>query len=102
MGMNTKEEYEKFENEKNSKETLKANFTVKTAEKAMSEIIIYGTDEKTDNQNLVKSLESQNEANTDAKIKVKFRMKTQWGEKTIRSFEPGLFPLRIHSQKRIH
>lgn len=62
MAVNTKEEFEKLENEVNINETLKGKFTIKKVEKVRTKIIIYSSNKKVDDEELVKSLESQNVA----------------------------------------
>lgn len=89
MEINTKEEFKNLENELNTNENLKEKFPMKKANKCRLKMFIHGTNEM---RELVKSLESQNEAISEDKIKVEFRTKTQRERNTIVNLEPVSFP----------
>lgn len=93
MEVNIKEEFEKLENKRTLMKTLEGNCTIEKAGKDRPKIIIYATKEQTEIEERIKSLESQNEAISEAKVKVEFRMKTRRGQNTVLDFDPGPFHL---------
>lgn len=54
-------------------------------------VILYGLDEKLPNEEVIQSLESQNDTLKDAEMKLEFRMKTRDCYNTIISVNPEAF-----------
>lgn len=91
MDVSTKEEYENLETKIKSNEKLTDKLHAKRTEKLRPKIIVYKNNDKLKDEELITSLESQNEVLRNTKPRIEIKMKTNRGSNLILSFEPGCF-----------
>lgn len=76
MEVTSKEDCERLKLEIQKNEQLKYKYTIRKSEKLRPKIVIYGIDDKLENEEIIHSLQSQNVILSDAQIKTEFHMKT--------------------------
>lgn len=85
MELDNESDFNKLEMELNSNEAIKDKLLIKKGEKLNPKIIIYGVNQKLNDDELINSIVAQNDLNEQNEIKLLFKMNNNKGKNVVMS-----------------